>query len=101
MINILLICSAGMSTSLLVTKMQKVATEKNIEANIWAVGDAESSSNIPKADVILLGPQVRFLLSKIKEQAKGKVVASIDMVAYGTMNGEKVLDSALKLLEDE
>ncbi|GAB6168193.1 PTS sugar transporter subunit IIB [Clostridium carnis] len=101
MVNILLICSAGMSTSLLVTKMQKAAEAKNIEANIWAVGDAESGLNIPKADIVLLGPQVKFLLSKIKGQANGKPVAAIDMVAYGTMNGEKVLDSALKLLEEK
>lgn len=99
MVNILLICSAGMSTSLLVTKMQKAAEAKNIEANIWAVGDAESSSNIPKADIVLLGPQVRFLLSKVRGQANGKPVESIDMVSYGTMNGEKVLDFALKTLE--
>lgn len=99
MVNILLICSAGMSTSLLVTKMEKAAAAKNIEAKIWAVGDAESSSNIPKADIVLLGPQVRFLLAKVREQAKGKPVESIDMLSYGTMNGEKVLEFALKTLE--
>jgi len=34
MLNILLICSAGMSTSLLVTKMEKYAKEKDFEAKI-------------------------------------------------------------------
>ena len=49
-------------------------------------------------DVMLLGPQVRFLESKMKAIAGGKPVAVIDMQAYGTMNGAKVLEQALKLL---
>lgn len=49
-------------------------------------------------DVMLLGPQVRFLESKMKGIAGGKPVAVIDMQAYGTMNGKKVLEQALKLL---
>lgn len=40
--NILLVCSAGMSTSLLVTKMQKAAEENEVECNIWAVSQSEA-----------------------------------------------------------
>ena len=46
----------------------------------------------------MLGPQVRFLESKMKEIAGDKPVTVIDMQAYGTMNGEKVLEQALGLL---
>ncbi len=42
--NILLVCSAGMSTSMLVTRMEKAAEELGVEAKIWAVsGDAASN----------------------------------------------------------
>lgn len=99
MINILLVCSAGMSTSMMVKKMQEEALKKEIEANIWAVGDTEASRYIDRMDVMLLGPQIRFQEKKMKEIAKGKPVAVIDMNAYGTMNGERVLKQALKLLE--
>ena len=92
MTNILLVCSAGMSTSMMVKKMQEAAAAKGIEAEIWAV------NNVEKMDVMLLGPQVRFLESKMKGIAGGKPVAVIDMQAYGTMNGAKVLEQALKLL---
>lgn len=98
MVNILLVCSAGMSTSMMVKKMQEAAVKKGIEANIWAVGDAESASNAPKADVIMLGPQVRFLKSKMEATAGDKPVAVIDMAAYGMMNGEKVFEQALSLI---
>ncbi|MGC4431352.1 PTS sugar transporter subunit IIB, partial [Streptococcus suis] len=35
--HIMLVCNAGMSTSMLVTKMQKAAEETGGEATIWAV----------------------------------------------------------------
>lgn len=99
MVNILLVCSAGMSTSLLVTKMQDEANKQGIEARIWAVGDAESADAISEADIICLGPQVRFLESKMKERVNNeKPVMVIDMVSYGTMNGAKVLQDALNVL---
>ncbi|HBQ73608.1 MAG TPA: PTS sugar transporter subunit IIB [Erysipelotrichaceae bacterium] len=98
MTNILLVCSAGMSTSMLASKMQSVANEHNLPIEIWAVGDADAVNNVEKMDVMLLGPQVRFLESKMKAIAGGKPVAVIDMQSYGTMNGAKVLEQALKLL---
>lgn len=101
MVNILLVCSAGMSTSMMVKKMQDSAAKKGLEANIWAVGDADAVNNIDKADVLMLGPQVRFLEPKMKEIAGDKPVTVIDMRSYGQMNGEKVLEQALKLLNIE
>ncbi len=98
MVNILLVCSAGMSTSAVVKKMQKAAEEKGIEATIWAVGEAQSKDEIPKSDIILLGPQVRFLEKKMKDRAGGKPVMVIDMAAYGRLDGAKILDTALAKL---
>ena len=98
MTKILLVCSAGMSTSLMVNKMKDAAAKRGLEAEIWAVADAEAANNIGNAHIMMLGPQVRFLESKMKGIAGDKPVTVIDMVAYGTMNGEKVLDQALKIL---
>ena len=53
--NILLACSAGMSTSLLVKKMEEVAKLKGIEVNIWAVSQDKAMKEIEKADVLLIG----------------------------------------------
>ena len=101
MVNILLVCSAGMSTSMLVKKMEAAAAEKNVEANIWAVGDAESTAESKKADIVLLGPQVRYLLKKMEERVEhAKPVSVIDMASYGTMNGAKVLEDAIAKLEE-
>ncbi|MBS8115299.1 PTS sugar transporter subunit IIB, partial [Streptococcus suis] len=58
--RIVLACSAGMSTSLLVTKMQQAAEAQGFEATIYAVSVSELVLEVEKnpADIILLGPQV-------------------------------------------
>lgn len=100
--NILLVCCAGMSTSLLVSKMQAKAVEKGIECKIQAIGEAEVREYIDNTDVLLLGPQVRFLLSKFKKSLADKniPIEVINTLHYGTMDGEKVLDRALELIEN-
>ena len=93
--NILLICSAGMSTSMMMKRMKEAAAAKHINANIWAVGEGLAKEHIPKADIILLGPQVRYLLQKIEEMAEGKPVMVMDLNSYGNLDGKKVLDNVL------
>ena len=95
--NILLVCAAGMSTSLLVNRMNEAAKTKGIEVQIEAhpIGSIEQYGN--NADVILLGPQVRYDLKKIQAEYPEKPVEVINMQDYGMMNGEKVLDHALEL----
>ncbi|BCJ93936.1 PTS sugar transporter subunit IIB [Anaerocolumna cellulosilytica] len=99
MIHVLLCCSNGMSTSILVKKMQAAALEKGMEAEIWAVSKVDLPAHMDKADIILLGPQIRFALNEIKnEVGESKPVDVIDIMDYGTMNGSKVLDLALQKL---
>ena len=102
--QILLVCSAGMSTSLLVTKMEGAAKDAGYDAKIFALPFSDAPRVLEDVDVILLGPQVRFNLGKIKEEAAkvnpGLPVDVIDMKDYGTMNGEKVYNYAKKLMDE-
>lgn len=98
--NILLCCSAGMSTSLLVTKMEKAASEQGIDCRIWAVGATEVNNHAGEADVLLLGPQVRYMLSQMKNSLCDKIpVDVINPMNYGLCNGEEVLKQAIKLIK--
>jgi PTS system cellobiose-specific IIB component len=94
----MLICSAGMSTSLLVSKMQKSALNQGLDVEIWAVGASGAKKDILKADVILLGPQVRFMNNEFIDLANGKPVDIIDIRAYGRIDGNAVLEQAVKML---
>ena len=102
--NIMLVCAAGMSTSLLVSKMQKAAEAQGIEADIFANSASEADDVLAKkdVDVLLLGPQVRFMLSQFQKKVEGKgiPVDTINMQDYGMVNGEKVLATALQMIEE-
>ena len=94
-----LFCAAGMSTSLLVTKMQEAAKEKGVECEIWAISEVNLQTEIEKCNVLLLGPQVRYVLNKAKALAEpyGIPVEVINMMDYGRCNGKAVLERALEL----
>ena len=101
--NILLVCSAGMSTSLLVTKMEKAAAEAGVECKIFALPFSDAPRVLEEVDVILLGPQVRFQKPAIEKLAAGRnggpiPVDVIDMRDYGTMNGKAVFDKAMSMV---
>lgn len=95
--RITLICAAGMSTSLLVTKMEEVANKNNLPVSIIAVPQSKFEDYQDKTDILLLGPQVSFLYEDFKEkyEPKGIRVRVIDSADYGMMNGAKVLKAAL------
>ncbi len=103
--TIMLVCSAGMSTSLLVSKMQKTAEAQSLESDIFAVSASEVNEYLAKkdVDVLLLGPQVRYMKPQFEKELSGKgiPVDAINMQDYGTMNGEKVLATALKMIENK
>lgn len=98
--KILLCCAAGMSTSLLVTKMEAAAKEQGIECKIWAESADAVKRHIDDADVLLLGPQVRYLLPQMKTlgQEKNVPVDAINPVHYGMCNGAEVLKTAIALI---
>ncbi|SFT47974.1 PTS system, cellobiose-specific IIB component [Kosakonia arachidis] len=97
--QILLCCAAGMSTSMLVSKMQDVARERGLEVILRAIPVADFERSFEEADVILLGPQVQYEAARLSAIAapQGKAVAVIDMMDYGMMRAEQVLDKALAL----
>src|SRR5690625_7533037 len=98
--NILLVCSAGMSTSLLVTKMKEAAESQQFQVNIWSTGQDQAMSEIAKADLLLLGPQLQFVMGKFQQLAEENEikVEGIDPVIYGRIDGEAVLKREMELL---
>ena len=85
--KILLVCSAGMSTSMLVKKILSAAqNEARGIGSLWYV--------------ILLVPQVIFLLKEIKNAFPDKPVEAIDMKSYGRMDGEAIVKQVRFLLKD-
>lgn len=105
--RIMLVCSAGMSTSLLVTKMEKAAEAQGLDAEIFAVSASEADASLENpekpVDVLLLGPQVRYMKGQFEQKLSGKNIPLdvIDMKDYGMMNGEAVLGIAIDLINNK
>lgn len=98
--KITLLCSAGMSTSILVTKMRDAAAEQAYECEIEAYSLSMADEVVPSSDVILLGPQVRFNLQGLKDKFPDAIIDVIDMQAYGSMDGKKLIATVKKMLND-
>ncbi|ASB88544.1 PTS sugar transporter subunit IIB [Bacillus sonorensis] len=100
--KILLACSSGMSTSLLVTKMEEYVKSIGDEAKIWAVGQDQAKKEMEQADVVLIGPQMSFLKDELQKEADkyGIRVDVIDMMAYGMADGKKAYEQAVSLMGD-
>lgn len=104
--TIMLCCTAGMSTSLLVTKMQEAAVAAGKDAEIFAVSASEADHELDtkQIDVVLLGPQVRYMQNDFKKKLAGRKngadipMAVIDMRAYGMMDRAAVVKQAYDLM---
>lgn len=100
MIRVLIVCSWGMSTSLLVESMIAAAAEMQYELVIDALSAGEYFESLETCDVVLIAPQIRHLRKSIEQQANlvGKPVAMIEPFHYATMDGQAVLKQVLQML---
>lgn len=96
--NIILVCNAGMSTSILVKKMKQVAEEVGKEVTIQALPKTSLDQYTGPVDCILIGPQIGYLEDGIREQWAGLPIEVINSVDYGMVDGKKVLKRAFKLM---
>ena len=82
--RVYLFCSAGMSTSMLASKMQGVANSHDLPIEVEAFPDGKIGQIIDE---------------KHPYGSTGIPIQVIDQTDYGMMNGEKVLKSAIKLMK--
>lgn len=87
-----------MSTSFVVKKMRDAAAQNNEDHEIWAMSIDEAYEDYEKADVILIGPQIRYALNDIIAQSQ-KPVEVIDKKNYGLGKGAEILQQAKSLYE--
>ncbi|WP_412989552.1 PTS sugar transporter subunit IIB [Pediococcus siamensis] len=95
--KILLVCAGGMSTSILMKKLEKYSDENNLGATIKAVGLAAYEDVYQNFDVILMGPQVSYRMNEVKENT-GLPVDAIPSFDYAVGNSENIFKLANKLV---
>ncbi len=94
--RILLVCAGGMSTGLLMKKMENYWNECNEELSINAVGLSEYEDVYKGYDIVMVGPQVSYRLQEIKENT-GLPCDTIPSLDYATANCANIMKLAQKL----
>lgn len=98
--NIVLLCNMGMSTSLMVSRMREAAEKQGYECEINAYALQHADEIVPAADILLVGPQIAFELDRLRGKFPDKKIEAIEMLDYGKMDGEKVLNHVKEVLGD-
>ena len=95
--KILLICSSGMSTSLLVTKMKNYTNEVKKDYEINALSAEASKSVLDNYDVLLLSPGIAFQKKSFEMLKPKPPIEVIPPQLYGLIDGKGTVELAEKL----
>ncbi|NLV75749.1 MAG: PTS sugar transporter subunit IIB [Tissierellia bacterium] len=97
----IILCSWGATSSSLAKNVNDAAKKRNIDIEVDAGSTIDFKKKADEYDVALLEPQVRHLKNEIEEIGKKHSVKVdlIDMQAFATFDGEKVLDQILSLID--
>ena len=95
--KILVCCNTGVTTSLLVSKLEAEAVRRGAEYDIQAYPLAQAIDHLAEADVVLLAPQIGFAQSNLMEATKAPV-SVIDVEAYSHASAAAILDAAAELM---
>ncbi|SHO50012.1 PTS sugar transporter subunit IIB [Anaerocolumna xylanovorans] len=99
--KVLLVCGTGASSGFMAKNIRKAAKEKGKEVDVKARSDSELDEYIEEIDLLLVGPHLKYMLDDLKKEAKpyNVPVEIIPEDAYGTLDGEAVLQQIESLIE--
>lgn len=97
--NILLLCYAGMSTSILAQKLAAEAEQRGYEnATVHAVPMTELEENLKGVSAIILGPQMRFAEKDVRAIAGTIPLMVAAPQDFGLMRADVIMDQVEALL---
>ncbi|RFA32207.1 PTS sugar transporter subunit IIB [Virgibacillus dokdonensis] len=99
-IKLIILCSWGATSSQLAKKVQDAAEKRGLSVTVDAGGTGEFKQKASNYNVALLEPQVRHLKKEVTKTAEQYdiPVDLVDQRAFALMDGDKVLDQVLKLM---
>lgn len=98
----LLVCYAGMSTSIMMKKMSEYADSNGIELEINAIPLSELEQYVDDStDIVILGPQIRFSTKEVESILDNKIPYMIIRTQdYGMMRGDLVMEQAVDVIKE-
>lgn len=99
--KVLLVCSGGMSSAIVVKAIENEAKKTGMDIQVKAIGTGQYEDEVREGwDAVLVAPQVRHRLDTFKKTAEelGIPIAVITPQGYSPMGGAKVIDEIKKLI---
>lgn len=95
-IKVLLVCNAGVSTSILKQRLENEALNRNFSIEIVAVSYNDLERHSSDTDIIALGPQMKNLDKQIISITNNQIpILYIKPRDFGLMNSENILDEII------
>ncbi|MFC6315338.1 PTS sugar transporter subunit IIB [Lapidilactobacillus achengensis] len=95
MIQVLFVCSQGMSSAIAEKALLEEAKKQNVDLDAQAVSTqlVEKALNKTKFDVLLVAPQIKHRYSIMKEYADAHNIPAVQIepMAYSPLGGKKLL----------
>ena len=98
----LLICTAGITTGLLVKNVQNAADERGLDIHVYSAPAiiAEQAIQSQAIDALMIGPQSKYEIARLKDFLTYKAVPYklISKENYEILDGEAVLEEIIALI---
>ncbi|MCF0110126.1 MAG: hypothetical protein HUJ57_08750, partial [Erysipelotrichaceae bacterium] len=86
--RILIICSAGMSSSSLVLKMREYVKTLGAGDLVGSCASNQIEQVVPQADLVFLAPQLIYMRDDLEKRFPDKKIIMISAEDYGNQNAE-------------
>ena len=99
--KVLLVCSSGASSGFIARNIRQAAVNRNVDLELDARSDSAIDDYINDIDLLLVAPHLSFMYDDLKSYAKenGVHIAIVPKEAYGSMDGNAILDFMLEEME--
>ena len=102
MSNVLLVCSGGMSSAIVLKNLEKEFQKLGEPLHAKAVGSGQAQDEISTGewDLVLVAPQVRNRLKTFQQYAdqRGISICAIPPLAYGPLGGSELVKTVKEYL---
>ncbi len=100
--RIVMFCAMGLTSGMIVKKMKEYAKEIGYDCEIEAYNQTMAKEKIPGADVVLLGPQIRFAEKNIRKfLPENTPLILMNMREYGTQQADFFVEQVRETLGDK
>ena len=98
--KILLMCANGLSTGILMNKMNQWAEQNNEDLEVKAIPIDDYLSVYKDYDVLLVGPQMRYKIKDVQKAVTDRPSAVINPSDYALGNVENIIQEVKRMIKE-